>query len=135
MASRRRSKKISSTVKESLVLRKDSDENLYLYLREIFEDERAVCVVFEYIEGTPLDQYAVRHRLTEDRIIALCVRLCDILVYLHEQTPPVIHRDIKPQNIIIRDDEAPVVIDFDAARLYKSDARLDTQFFGTREFA
>lgn len=102
---------------------------------DAFENERAACVVREYIEGTPLDRYAGEQALAEEEIIRLCVQLCDILAYLHEQSPPVIHRDVKPQNIIIRESGAPVLIDFDTARRYQSGAKADTEFFGTREYA
>jgi hypothetical protein len=109
-------------------------EGLPVFVDE-FCNENIVCVVREYIEGMPLDQYVKEHPMTQEQIIRLCVSLCDILVYLHERTPPVIHRDIKPQNIIIRESGAPVLIDFDTARIFKSGATTDTQFFGTRAYA
>jgi len=72
---------------------------------------------------------------SNQEIIGIGVALCDILVYLHGQQPPVIHRDIKPQNVIIKDDGQVVLIDFDIARVYNSSSESDTQFFGTREYA
>ncbi|MDO4544355.1 MAG: protein kinase [Clostridia bacterium] len=58
-----------------------------------------------------------------------------MLCYLHTQTPPVIHRDIKPQNIIVKPDGSIALIDFDIARQYSEKAETDTQFFGTRVYA
>lgn len=109
-------------------------EGLPVFVDE-FQNGNIVCVIREYIEGVPLDQYVKEHSLTQEQIIRLCASLCDTLAYLHEQAPPVIHRDIKPQNIIIRESGAPVLIDFDTARFFKSDAATDTQFFGTRAYA
>ena len=44
------------------------------------------------------------------------------------------HRDVKPDNVIIRGKEA-VLIDFDASRIYKSTIQEDTQILGTTGFA
>ena len=67
--------------------------------------------------------------------MALCIALSGILIYLHEQQPPVIHRDIKPQNIIIGKDGKPVLIDFDTARTFKNESDSDTRFLGTKGYA
>jgi eukaryotic-like serine/threonine-protein kinase len=49
---------------------------------------------------------------TVDEIKAIAVQMLEILIYLQELTPPVIHRDIKPQNIIRRDDGQIMLVDF-----------------------
>lgn len=100
-----------------------------------YENEHMRCVVREYIEGMPLHEYLLLHPLSREQAVALCVQLCDILLYLHGQTPPVIHRDIKPQNIIVREDGRIALIDFDIARTYKDESDTDTQFIGTRAYA
>jgi serine/threonine protein kinase len=90
-------------------------------------------VVRQYVRGVPLNR--LRERLTRDQAVAVAIQLCGVLRYLHEQTPPVIHRDIKPQNIILSDDGLATLIDFGISRYYDKNARSDTVCFGTQEFA
>ncbi len=127
-------RKIYQSVNESVILKTLCHDGMPAFVEE-YEDDATVCIVREYIEGTPLDKYVAQHSLSQEQIVALCVELCDILRYLHEQEPPVIHRDIKPQNIIMKDNGKPALIDFDIARVYDSNAETDTQFIGTRTYA
>ena len=69
-----------------------------------FESDTMTVTVREYIEGLPLSRYAKENDLSEREIVQIYVRLCDILGYLHHREAPIIHRDIKPQNIIVRPD-------------------------------
>ncbi|MEA4814043.1 MAG: serine/threonine-protein kinase [Oscillospiraceae bacterium] len=127
-------KSLYSFVHESSILKALKHASLPAFVDE-FQNDTIVCIVREYVEGTPLDRYIAGKRLTNQEIIGIGAALCDILIYLHGQQPPVIHRDIKPQNVIIKDDGQVVLIDFDIARVYNSAAEVDTQFFGTREYA
>ncbi len=61
--------------------------------------------------------------------------MCDILNYLHSQNPPIIHRDIKPQNVIVDERGRVTLIDFGISRMYDAGARADTLCFGTRHYA
>ena len=100
-----------------------------------YRSDGMLCVVREYVEGMPLDRYAAENQLTQEQIIAIILQLCDILFYLHGQTPPVIHRDIKPQNIIVDPKGKITLIDFGISRVYDETARKDTVCFGTMDFA
>lgn len=100
-----------------------------------FESEAMVCVVREYIEGTPLDEYSGERSLSYFEVTDICIKLAEILAYLHGQEPPVIHRDIKPENVIIRTDGSLCLIDFDIARTFKESEEYDTVFFGTKGYA
>ena len=100
-----------------------------------FKNDGMIVTVREFIEGVPLDRYARDNELSEQEIVRICLQLCDILGYLHHRDEPIIHRDIKPQNVIVRPDGAIVLIDFDIARVYRSDADTDTRFFGTQAYA
>lgn len=101
----------------------------------VFENDRMMVTVREYIEGISLDCYAMEHELSSDEIIGICIKLCDILEILHHREEPVIHRDIKPQNVIVRPDGDIALIDFDIARIFRSENDTDTYFFGTVAYA
>lgn len=93
------------------------------------------CIIREYIEGKTLCEYKQDYRFTQEMVRSIGIELCGILKYLHSRTPPVIHRDIKPQNVVILDDGSPVLIDLGISRLYVEGARSDTVFCGTHDFA
>lgn len=127
-------KKIYKSVNESGILKNLTQEGLPAFIDE-YQNDAFVCIVREYVEGTPLDKYIAQNDLTEAQTVALCVKLCDILIYLHGLKPPVIHQDIKPQNIIVNKSSEISLIDFDIARTYDDEAKTDTQFIGTRTYA
>lgn len=89
----------------------------------------------EYFEGEPLDQVVARGVMQPAQIYHIARQLCALLGYLHAQTPPVIHRDIKPQNIILRPDGSLGLTDFGIARTYKEGSSSDTNYMGTLPYA
>lgn len=89
----------------------------------------------EYFEGEPLDEVIARGVMQTPQIFKVARQICTILGYLHAQNPPVIHRDIKPQNIILRPDGSIGLTDFGIARTYKEDSLSDTQYMGTLLYA
>ena len=100
-----------------------------------FENESMSVAVRSYVEGVSLDRYVLDNDLSEQEIVRICVQLCDILGYLHHRETPIIHRDIKPQNVIVKPDGSIVLIDFDIARVYRKGHDTDTYFFGTQAYA
>ncbi len=127
-------KDLYSAVHESNILKSLKHSGLPAFVDE-FQNDNAVCIVREYVVGKPLDQYIMENTLSQKDITDICIQLCDILIYLHGQERPIIHRDIKPQNIIVKPDGKISLIDFDIARIYHSDTKSDTQFIGTRDYA
>ena len=126
-------KSLLSQVTEGDILKQLDHPGLPRYAGEYTSG--MLCVVREYVEGTPLDQYAAQNVLSEAKVVSLALELCDILSYLHSQSPPVIHRDIKPQNIIIDKKGCLRLIDFGISRIYDKDATEDTVCYGTKHFA
>lgn len=84
--------------------------------------QSAYYIVQEFIEGRTLAELMETKRFHETEILELTGAIIDILNYLHHRAPPVIHRDIKPGNIMVRPDRpiaepgAVVLIDFGAVR-------------------
>ena len=72
---------------------------------------------------------------TEDIARELAIALAEAMKALHTSDPVVIHRDIKPKNIIVRDDGSLALIDFGISRVYKKEATSDTVISGTEGFA
>lgn len=125
---------VYSEVCETSIIKGLNNPGLPEYM-DSFEDESRSVTVRSYVEGTPLDIFAEKNRISEEQAKDICIKLCEILSYLHSQKPPVIHRDIKPQNIIVKEDGGISLIDFDIARRYSEGAETDTQFFGTKVYA
>jgi hypothetical protein len=123
-----------SRASEADILKKLEYPGLPRFTAE-YRNDGLHCVVREYVEGLPLNRYVEINKPSAARAVALTVELCDILTYLHGQTPPVIHRDIKPQNIVVDAAGKLWLIDFGISRLYDSHTETDTTCMGTRHFA
>ncbi len=103
-------------------------------VKAIMEEEHAF--VMEYIEGASLAKRLSVHGTFGDvQIIAWGIALCEVLSYLHAQTPPIIYRDMKPDNILQTQEGNLVLIDFGAARRYRANRQGDTCLLGTKGFA
>lgn len=102
-----------------------------------FQDRGQAYLVLEYIAGQPLDKLLLRQTtpFPEIKVLAWARQLCQVLDYLHAQTPPIIYRDLKPANVMVADDGTVKVIDFGIARTYKAGKRRDTQLMGTEAYA
>ncbi|WP_455136768.1 serine/threonine protein kinase [Thermophilibacter sp.] len=104
---------------------------------DIIEDGKTIYVVMDYVEGESLKKVMrdAGHPMDEADVISWGIQLCDVLEYLHTRTPPVIYRDMKPGNIMLREDGTVKLIDFGIAREYKEGRTSDTQILGTRGYA
>ncbi|GEM_PF-999073 len=91
------------------------------------------CIVEEYIEGEPLDEY-VKHNLpSENEVLGWGVTICDVLQLLHKND--IIFRDLKPGNLILTKTGTIKMIDFGIARYYKHGKAVDTELLGTPGYA
>ena len=71
--------------------------------------------VMEYIEGRPINAYCDAERLDTTRRLRLFLDLCSAVEYAHHNL--IIHRDIKPGNILVAADGVPRLLDFGIAKL------------------
>jgi non-specific serine/threonine protein kinase/serine/threonine-protein kinase len=72
-------------------------------------------LVLEYVEGLPIDRYCTEHDLSIDRRLALLLQVCAGIAHAHQNL--IVHRDIKPQNILVSADGVAKVLDFGIAKL------------------
>jgi serine/threonine protein kinase len=72
-------------------------------------------LVMEYVDGLPLNRYAREHGLDVSARLSLFRAICDAVAYAHRNL--VVHRDLKPGNILVTAEGAPKLLDFGIARL------------------
>jgi len=103
---------------------------------DIIDNGITIYVVMDYIEGESLDKILAEYGAQpEELVIGWAKQLCDALSYLHSQKPPIIYRDMKPANIMLKPDGNVVLIDFGTAREYKENNIEDTTCLGTMGYA
>lgn len=91
------------------------------------QDERGDVVPFfamELIKGVPLTEYAAANNLGTRERLELVARICDAVYHAHQKG--VIHRDLKPGNILVDESGQPKVLDFGVARATDSDIQQTT---------
>jgi serine/threonine protein kinase len=110
-------------------------------VREFFEWEGRVYLVMDFVDGENLEQMLARtggRPLPEPRVIAWTLPICAALHYLHAQQPPILHRDVKPANIIVTPAGHPVLVDLGIAKEHLPGAGMTATFVkkaGTEGYA
>lgn len=80
-------------------------------------------MLLEYVPGMSLRQHVRQNGPAEEKqVIAWARELASTLIYLHELSPPVVHRDLTPDNVVLRKDGTLILIDFGAANEYVGQA-------------
>src|SRR5579871_5648003 len=87
-------------------------------------DEGIPYLVMELIEGTPIDEYCDTQKLPVTERLKLFVQVCSAVQYAHQHL--VIHRDIKPGNIIVTTEGVPKLLDFGIAKILDPAANSQT---------
>lgn len=104
---------------------------------DIEETKDYIYIVEEYIEGVTIGEYRNKYKtIPIKKVIDYGKQLCQVLNYLHNaRDNPIIYRDLKPDNIIITNNNKLKLIDFGIAREYKEYNERDTVQIGTRGYA
>ncbi len=88
-------------------------------VRDAFVEDGRHYLLMDYIAGTDLRKLVQEFGpQSQDKVIVWARQLADILAYLHSQNPPVIHRDVSPDNLMLREDGQLSIIDFGAANQF-----------------
>lgn len=102
---------------------------------DVIEDDDSFIIVMDYIEGRSLDKIIEENGAQpEAYVVEWAKQLCDVLGYLHSRTPPIIYRDMKPANVMLKPDGNIMVIDFGTAKNYEIDLG-ETTGIGTIGYA
>lgn len=92
---------------------------------DFFTEGQRSYLIMEYVEDQTLEEILEEHGqpIGQEEVVDWALQICDVLAYLHNQTPPVIFRDIKPGNLMLRDDGRIMVIDFGIAKVFEHGQR------------
>lgn len=102
---------------------------------DIINSEETICIIMDYIEGETLEKILEKYGAQpEDVVVEWAMQLCDVLMYLHSQKPPIIYRDMKPGNIMLKPEGNLKLFDFGIAREYKEKGLADTTVLGTKGY-
>ena len=78
-------------------------------------EEGMPYVVLEFVPGVPIDEYCIRHNLSIPDRLKLFRTVCSAVQYAHQNL--VVHRDLKPGNILVTEDGVPKLLDFGIAKI------------------
>ncbi|MBQ3285328.1 MAG: serine/threonine protein kinase [Ruminococcus sp.] len=103
---------------------------------DVIDTEESLLIVMDYIEGNTLAK-AIEESGAQDQddVVDWAMQLCDVLGYLHSRVPPIIYRDMKPSNVMLKPDGSIALIDFGSARLFNASSAEDATWLGTMGYA
>lgn len=101
---------------------------------ECTRQEDTMLVLEEFVNGVSLTYKQSTMVWTCQEIDRIMLQLFHVLHHVHTLDPPIIHRDVKPENVFLVHDEVKL-LDFDIARTYKKGQERDTRLMGSVGFA
>lgn len=105
---------------------------------DIDEDKDSICIIEEYISGKSMTSFMLeKQELSLKKICEFGIQICEILEYLHsfknsKKTDGILHLDLKPDNIMITEDNVIKIIDYDNASFGDQELK---QCIGSKGFA
>lgn len=122
-------------VAETDILKKLDHPNLPSII-DVIDTADSFIIIMDYIQGNPLSKALEEYGAQpQEYVIEWAKQLCDVLGYLHTRQPPIIYRDMKPSNIMLKPDGNITLIDFGTAREFKEKNLADTTCLGTVGYA
>ena len=126
---------IQSAIAEANMI-KQLDHTAIVRIVDIIETPDVIYIVEDYIEGEPLSIILENNGAQpQELVIEWAMQICEALEYLHTRKPPIIYRDMKPANVMLKPDGNIKIIDFGIAREYKDQSLADTVSLGTKGYA
>ena len=115
---------------------KNVDHPVLPRIVDIINSRGTIYVVMDFIEGTNLGDI-LKHdgAQSQENVIEWGRELASALDYLHSMNPPIIYRDMKPANVMLKPEGGVKLIDFGTAKEYTIESNADTTALGTRGYA
>ena len=119
---------------------------MYIYLKDrpiahmpgivaIYEGGNSLIVIEEFVDGRTVAELLEDGPIEEGDAVLIARRVCGVLHELHTLPRPIIHRDVKPQNIIVTHEGEVCLLDMNVAKWYDPDQTDDTRYMGTMFYA
>jgi len=106
--------------REAEILRSLESVPIVPRVYDFIQQGQTAHLVLEYIRGTDLlklMEMRGNKPFAVSKVIAWGKSICDVLAHMHGQAPPLIHRDLKPDNLMLLEDQESIkMIDFGTAR-------------------
>lgn len=126
---------VQSAIAEANMI-KQLDHPSIVRIVDIIETDDVIYIIEDYIEGETLSTILEENGAQpQELVIEWAKQICAALEYLHTRKPPIIYRDMKPANVMLKPDGNIKIIDFGIAREYKEQSLADTVSLGTRGYA
>ena len=115
---------------------KDVDHPVLPRIVDIINSRGTIYVVMDFIEGTNISEILKeKGAQPQEKVIEWGRQLASALDYLHSMNPPIIYRDMKPSNVMLKPEGGVKLIDFGTAKEYTIENNADTTALGTRGYA
>ena len=115
---------------------KNVDHPVLPRIVDIINENGTIYVIMDFVEGKPLNEVLKAEGAQEQSdVIEWGRALASALDYLHSMNPPIIYRDMKPSNVMLKPDGSVKLIDFGTAKEYVIENNADTTALGTRGYA
>ncbi len=108
-------------VEERQILAKLEHPNIARLIDGGVSEDGTPYLVMQYVEGEPLLEWCERRKAGLEEKIRLLLQVIEAVAYAHEHL--VVHRDLKPGNVLVREDGQAVLLDFGTARLLETAAQ------------
>ena len=126
---------VQSAIAEANMI-KQLDHSAIVRIVDIIENSDVIYIVEDYIEGETLNaKLEESGAQPQELVVEWAKQICGAFEYLHTRKPPIIYRDMKPSNVMLKPDGNIKIIDFGIAREYKEQSLADTVSLGTKGYA
>ena len=121
---------------EALTVAQMGHQNI-VQIYDVIEVDGNLCIIMELLQGKSLKAYIQeKGALPIMQAVRFATQACDALAHAHNHQPPIIHRDIKSENMMVADDQSIKIMDFGIAHMKEPEQENEDgqKVFGSAEY-